>query len=73
MLRWSTNQLIYLATHIFPTFLYIAITIMVGDKTLEELEREAAEADRLASEASLRAQLLKEKLKDAKRRSASTN
>ena len=46
---------------------------MVGDKTLEELEREAAEADRLASEASLRAQLLKEKLKDAKRRSASTN
>ena len=53
----------------FPT----AITIMVGDKTLEELEREAEEADRLASEASLRAQQLKEKLKDAKRRSVSTN
>lgn len=59
--------------YIPPPHFPAAITIMVGDKTLEELEREAAEADRIASEASLRAQLLKEKLKDAKRRSASTN
>jgi F0F1-type ATP synthase membrane subunit b/b' len=49
-----------------------AITIMVGDKTIEELEREVAEAERLANEAKLRAKQLREQVKDAKRRSASS-
>lgn len=53
-------------------FLYTAITIMVGDKTIEELEREVAEAERQATEAKLRAKQLREQVKDAKRRSASS-
>ena len=52
--------------------MYIAITIMVGDKTIDELEREAAEAERLANEAKLKAKQLREQVKDAKRRSASS-
>lgn len=44
---------------------------MVGDKSLEDLEKEAAEAERLASEAKLKAKQLRDKFNDAKRRSAS--
>lgn len=57
---------------LFPLCFLVAITIMVGDKTIEELEREAAEAERLANEAKLRAKQLREQVKDAKRRSASS-
>lgn len=46
---------------------------MVGDKSLEDLEKEAAEAERLASEAKLKAKQLREKINDAKRRSGSSN
>ena len=50
-----------------------AIRIMVGDKTLEELESEAAEAERLASEAKLKAKQLRDKINIAKRMSGSSN
>lgn len=51
------------------SYFSVAVRILVGDKTLEELEREAAEAERIANEAKLRAKELREKVMDAKRRS----
>lgn len=42
------------------------VVVMIGDKTIAELERELREADRLATEARLKAQALKERLELAK-------
>lgn len=44
------------------------MTILIDDKTIEELEMEAREADRIANEARLKAQALKDRLELAKQR-----
>ncbi len=64
--------LLSMITELIHSLFRAAITIMVGDKTIEELEREVAEAERLANEAKLKAKQLREQVKDAKRRSASS-
>lgn len=51
--------------NIFVVF-FAEVTIMVGDKTIAEMEWELAEADRLATEARLKAQALKERLELAR-------
>ena len=44
----------------------VDVTILVGDKSLEELEKEAEDANKLAAEAKRKAKLLQERLQLAK-------
>ena len=67
------NYIMTLATLSTYIFYQIAtpVTILVGNKTLEDLEKEVEEAEKVAKEARLKAQFLKHEVEKAKRASGS--